>query len=282
MKRIENIGIIANTRKPSVKEVVGDCITLACQQGIRCFLEEKLKGICPEAGEFFPPRELVSRSDAIFTLGGDGTILFAARFTGPSASPLLGVNLGSLGFLAQIGPTQLEEALRRTLKGDYQLDRRITIEIVCRDKTFFALNEVVIEKGASSRVITLELWAGEQLVGSYIADGLIISTPTGSTAHSLAAGGPILHPQAQVSVVTPISPHSLAVRPLVFPVQTLFTVKLNTQGPQAIVVADGQRECQIQSGEQILVKKGPHTVDLIDFQEHSFYNLLRSRFKWGI
>ena len=192
------------------------------------------------------------------------------------------MNLGSLGFLTQIGPAQLEEALRRTLKGDYQLDRRITIEIVCRDETFFALNEVVIEKGSSLRVITMELWAGEQSVGSYIADGLIISTPTGSTAHSLAAGGPILHPQAQVLVVTPISLHSLAVRPLVFPAQTLFTVKLNTQGPQAIVVADGQRKCQIQPGEQILVKNGPHTVDLIDFQEHSFYDLLRSRFKWGI
>ena len=282
MKRLKNIAIVANINKSGVRKAVEDSLRLVHQQGGVCFLEEKLKGICPGAGEFLPLQGLVCRADAIFTFGGDGTILFAARFAGPSGIPLLGVNLGSLGFLTQIGPAQLGEVLPRVLEGNYQLDRRMAIEITCKDRSFFALNEVVIEKGSSPQVITVELWTEEEPVGTYIADGLIISTPTGSTAHSLAAGGPILHPQAKALVVTPISPHSLAVRPLVFPDQTLFTVKVSTERSQAMVVADGQIECRVRSGEQIQVKKAPHTVSLIDLGRHCFYDLLSSRFKWGI
>ncbi|HID94748.1 MAG TPA: NAD(+)/NADH kinase [Candidatus Latescibacteria bacterium] len=282
---IKEVGIIANVRKAGVAKVIKDLIGWLDRKGIAVLLDNGLSSLCRESGRkpdnLFPSEELVRRSDLIVALGGDGTILSAARIAGPYATPVLGVNLGSLGFLAQIGPDQLEQGLERTLAGDYRIERRMILKASKGDETFFALNEILIERGASPRLIRIEVNTEEGLINRYMADGLIVSTPTGSTGHSLSAGGPIVHPGMDAIILTPVCPHSLSLRPLILPADTALEVEVESDRPPVMLIADGQKGCDLESGERVAIKKAPHTANLIDLHGKPFYDVLRVRLRWG-
>ena len=229
--------------------------------------------------------EMPSRVDAIIVFGGDGTILSVARAIGDNIAPILAVNLGSLGFLTEVTLDELYEALARLLKGEHRIDeRRLLDATVNRDDgscaSFHALNDVVITKGALARIIQLDAYIGEDFMATFLADGLIIATPTGSTAYSLSAGGPIVLPSLACTVVTPICPHTLTNRPLVFPPESEIRIIL-TSGEDVMLTVDGQQGVELAEGDEIVCTCSRRRIELIKPHNKSFFDVLREKLKWA-
>lgn len=230
--------------------------------------------------------------DAVVSLGGDGTLLRAARSVFSRRVPIVGINLGRLGFLTALSPGSIAEGLRRILGGDYVIEERVALEaevLAGRDgrrRRFTALNDVVVHKAGEARVARLDLWAGarggrEQEIGSFSGDGIIFSTPTGSTAYSLSAGGPIVAPELDCLLVTPILPHTLAVRPLVVPrLQTITVAALGRAG-QLHLTVDGQEGVALADGDRVAVRIGDAGARLVRLPEHSFFATLRKKLSWA-
>jgi NAD+ kinase len=200
--------------------------------------------------------------------------------------PILGVNLGGLGFITEVAVDELEAVLNKTLEGDYEVEKRMTLEIrVMRKKArqhkFRVLNDAVIAKGARSRIIDLETYVGDDYLCTYRADGLIISTPTGSTAYSLAAAGPILEPTLGAIVLAPICPHTLTNRPIVVPSNASIRVTLRSFGDTVILVPDGQQGMRLNNGDQVEARDYGMPVSLIKLSSRSYYEILREKLKWG-
>ncbi|MGH7474986.1 MAG: NAD(+)/NADH kinase [Longimicrobiales bacterium] len=228
--------------------------------------------------------------DLLITLGGDGTLLRGARLVVAAETPILGVNLGHLGFLTSVGPDHLDDALTRVLRGDCWMDRRMTLEArVVRagqveEPGFIALNDAVIHKGGSARMIRLALKAGEAMeeVGTYNADGIIVSTPTGSTAYALSAGGPIVVPTMDCILATPICPHTLVIRPLIVPASFVLTLEILTPLEDVYLTVDGQESASLTPDDCVVIRRAPTSVPLIRFHGHTFFGTLRRKLHWGI
>jgi NAD+ kinase len=220
----------------------------------------------------------------LVAIGGDGTILMAVRALGATDVPILGVNLGTLGFLAEVVPRQLDAALKKILAGAYQVEERMLVQarIGERGRWHHALNDMVIDKGNSSRVIELHVWISGHFVGSYKADGLIIATPTGSTAYSLSAGGPIVNPTMKALIATPICPHSLAVRPLIIGADEVLKVEVVSDHEMMTLNVDGQVGYRLRSGNMLTATMARRTLKLVRVNSQSFYEILRTKLKWGI
>jgi NAD+ kinase len=224
-------------------------------------------------------------------LGGDGTLLTAARGVGEHLTPVLGVNVGSLGFLTEIGAQEIYESLDEVVKGNYVWEDRMNIQAeVMRDGKsmgcFTALNDIVINKGALSRVMELTMWADEHYLAVYTADGLIVSTPTGSTAYSLSAGGPIVNPLMEAIISTPICPHTLAVRPMILAPDQALTVELwggdSLHGKAEIkLTVDGQIGFDLVSNDKVRFTKSERKTRLVLSGHRTFYEVLRQKLKWG-
>ncbi len=233
---------------------------------------------------------LASRADLIVVLGGDGTLLSIARLVGERQTPILGINLGGLGFLTEITTDEAQATLSRVLSGDYEVDRRITLEAIVEAhadgaravhrESFRALNDVVINKRALGRMLELNVTAAGQRLTSYRADGLIIATPTGSTAYALSAGGPIVFPSLEVVVLAPICPHTLSNRPVVLPDSFEFEVRVKTDDNGAMLTVDGQQTARIGSGDALRVRRGAHPVALVR-SPHSYFEIWRNKLRWG-
>ncbi len=197
----------------------------------------------------------------------------------------MGINLGSLGFLTQLTADEMESALTRVAENDYNIEERLVLKTeVLNDSPLeypFALNDVVVDKGNVSRVINLSLYANDEYICSYTADGIVISTPTGSTAYSLAVGGPILDPTMQAFIVSPISPFSLATRPIIFPPDSVLEIKVRSEHGNAMLTIDGQVATQFRPIGSIKVSRADHIAKLIRFEENSFYDILRKKLHWG-
>jgi NAD+ kinase len=226
--------------------------------------------------------------DLLLTFGGDGTLLRGARLVALQGTPVLGVNLGYLGFLTSVAPDELGQALRRVIAGDYWLDRRFTLDVhVVHDGVpgapYLALNDAVLHKGGFARVVRLAIFMGEEqeAVATYSADGIILSTPTGSTAYSLSAGGPVVVPTVECILATPISPHTLAVRPLVVPASTTIEVEVLSPSEEMILTIDGQEGAALQPGDRLIVRRGRATVSLVRLTGQSFFTTLRRKLHWG-
>lgn len=223
--------------------------------------------------------------DILISMGGDGTMLAASRAAGPVGTPVLGINLGSLGFLTQLQPHQLGEALDAVIAGDYQIDKRMvlkaTIEGKSRLESPYALNDVVIDNGPIARLIDITLFANDEKVVTYRADGLILATPTGSTAYSLASGGPIVHPGVQAIVASPISSFSLSTRPIVFPADEVLELHIHSQHGVAGLTLDGQVSAPLMDFDKVIVTRGDYSVKLIKFRSNSYYELLTRKLHWG-
>lgn len=276
------LGVIANINRPDACSVITRVVTWCRENQQEYYLTDDLAEICEGNLPLVPRDEIVKKCNFILAMGGDGTMLAAARLVGPSEVPILGINIGSLGFLTEQTPADLESSLRRVRNGNFKLEKRIALEASFDGNKYFALNDIVIDKGEVSRMISLSLTANGDYICSYNADGLIISSPTGSTAYSLAVGGPILNPKMEAMIASPIAPHSLASRPLIFPRDDILDIKIEQSHGYAIMTADGQVDTKLPTGSTLSIRIADHAVRLIRFPENSFYSVLRSKLHWGV
>ena len=287
---IKVVGVVANRRKPAVKDILKSLFAGLAARGVSVIAWDELQGVAPGC-EMRTIDEIGEGADLVIALGGDGTLLTAARGVGDRLTPILGVNVGSLGFLTEISVDEIDEALDEVLKGNYRYEDRMNIQAeVIRDGetvgAFTALNDMVINKGALSRVVELTMWADEHFLAVYIADGLIVSTPTGSTAYSLSAGGPIVNPMMEAIIATPICPHTLAVRPMILAPEQTLTVELwggdSVHGkPEIKLTGDGQIGFDLKSKDKIKFTRSGRKTRLVVSGYRSFYEVLKQKLKWG-
>ena len=225
------------------------------------------------------------RYDLVIVLGGDGTLLSAARAVAPGV-PLFGVNLGRLGFLTEVGRHELYPSLVQILAGAYTLQERSMFDVELRRRgrkivSYRAFNDAVIAKKAPAQIIELEINVNQHLIANYRGDGLIIATPNGSTAYSLSAGGPILYPTLGVAIVTPICPHSLTMRPIVVPDTEAIQVELVSDTLEVVLTVDGQEEYLAAPRDVVVVKRSASSANLVRLNDRTFYDSLRHKLKWG-
>jgi len=277
------LGLLANTSRSGAGAVITEILNWAKKAGVETLIFSD--GALPASGgTTVSEEELAAKADVVLALGGDGTILRTARAVGGSQKPILGINTGGLGFLAELSNQNVTAALDALKKGEYRLEERMVLlaDIKTTGQKFFALNDVVVEKGEVRRLLKLSLAANGEYICSYASDGLIIATPTGSTAYSLSVGGPIINPKMALTIVVPISPHSLASRPLIFEPGDVLEVTLSQPDKEAFLTVDGQVSVKITSADRLVVRQAPHTIRLIRFKEKSFYEVLRSKLHWGV
>jgi len=220
--------------------------------------------------------------DLVITFGGDGTILSAANLLLKYEVPILGFNVGKLGFLAEFSVNQIDETLDNIINGRYRIVDRAVLETEVLGKKIYALNDLVLEKKDSTRLITIECLSNDNHIADYRADGVIVTTPTGSTAYSLSAGGPIIAPSTNVFCITPICPHSLTLRPIVIPnnVDVKFRVALNSGDVN--LVADGRNQLSLKENDVIVIKKADYSVKLIKPLASSYYDVLKAKLHWAV
>lgn len=221
------------------------------------------------------------KADIVISFGGDGTMLSASKLLIDSGVPVMGFNVGKLGFLAEYPTSKLREALEDLNNGNYRVVERSILETKIRDKTYYALNDCVVEKKNTSRMITISTYSNANHVADYRADGLILTTPTGSTAYSLSCNGPIIAPGTPVFCLTPISPHSLTLRPLVIPNSTEVRMKVNSPTGESNFVIDGQEVIVIKDGEEVLIRKSEAVVKLVKPLNSSYFDLLKEKLLWA-
>ncbi len=257
-----------------LKELGAECG--APSEMIKNFKKENLEFVKP-----VPYEEFEKFADVVISFGGDGSMLSAARTLIKTNVPIMGVNVGNLGFLAEFSVKDLEKSLKDLVEGNYRVVDRVVIETVIDNETIYALNDVVIEKKDSSRMITVSAYANDKFIADYRADGLLLTTPAGSTAYNLSCGGPIISPSTPVFCITPISPHSLTHRPLV--IDDTSEIKLTVYSPTGYCnfVADGQHEKQLANNDSILFKKSEEKIKLIKPLKTTYYDLLRAKLLWA-
>lgn len=280
---IRTVGIVAKYQEPKAVQVVRWLVPWLKKRGKEVFVEN---GLGRNGAKACSKKEMAAKADLIISLGGDGTLLNIAPLVERPEVPILGVNLGGLGFITEVAVDEFESVLSKTLDGDYEVEKRMTLEVrVIRKKNgrhkFRVLNDAVITKGARSRIIDLETYVGNDYLCTYRADGLILSTPTGSTAYALAAAGPILEPTLGAVVLAPICPHTLTNRPIVVPSDETIRVTLRSFGDTVILIPDGQPGVRLNNGDKVEARDYGMPVSLIKLPSRSYYEILRAKLKWG-
>jgi NAD+ kinase len=277
------VGLVVKYGEPKAAEMASWVVPWLKEKGKKVLVE---RGALAGVGAGVSKEEIARKADLIVVLGGDGTLLSIARLVEHRAVPILGVNLGGLGFITEISADELESVLSATVAGRFSVDKRMTLAVTVRGKRrwikrFRVLNDIVIAKGARSRIIEIETHVGKEYLCTYRADGLIISTPTGSTAYSLAAGGPILEPALGAVVISPICPHTLTNRPIVVTQKSMIRVTLRSTGGTVVLSPDGQQGMRLNDGD--VVEAGPHPVPvcLVKSPSRSYFEVLRTKLKWG-
>lgn len=221
------------------------------------------------------------RADYVISFGGDGTILTAAKLLMDTGIPIMGFNVGKLGFLAEYNTNHLKSSIEDLINGNYRVVERSVLECDFKDRRYYALNDFVMEKKNTSRMINVRAYSNENHVADYRADGLILTTPTGSTAYSLSCGGPIISPGTPVFCMTPISPHTLTLRPLVIPNTAEVKMVVNSPTGESNFVIDGQKHIVVEDGEEVRIRKSESVVKLIKPLKTSYYDLLREKLLWA-
>jgi NAD+ kinase len=279
------IGICVKPDQPQLAEQVAELAGWLRDRGIDVRLDEHAARLQSEAPT--PFSDWVSKVDLVVVLGGDGTLLASARGIGDHTVPILGVNLGTLGYLAETSSDELLEALEDVLAGRYEVAARMRLEASVEGEggsgaRYLALNDAVIGKSALSRMIDLETRADGAPVMTYHADGLIVATPTGSSAYSLSAGGPLLLPDFEAIVLTPICPHTLTQRPLVLPETCVIEIRIHdARGGEVHLTVDGQVGQELSEGDLVRVRRAQHPVHLLVPPGRNRFEVMRKKLRWG-
>jgi NAD+ kinase len=280
------VGLVVKRDRPEAITLARSLVRMLSTEGRNSVAEVEIASKI--GAEVVERHHLSEKADLIVVLGGDGTMLGVARLVAGTSIPILGVNLGGLGFLTEVTIKEARSKLERVLNGDYDVDQRIMLkasvmrasESLHRSETFQALNDVVVSKGPLGRMLLLEVLADHKPFCSYRADGLIISTPTGSTAYALSAGGPIIYPTLGAIVLAPICPHTLTNRPVVLPDSFEIEVRVRAPDHDTTFIVDGQESAQLGDADSIRIKRGPDQVSLIR-SEHAYFEIWREKLHWG-
>ena len=281
------IGIVGNREKKGARAMLPALVRWLKARDVKVALDRGIASAVRGLGQGLPLRSLVARSDAVLVLGGDGTFLAAAREAARADVPILGVNLGGLGFLTETAESDLYTALEQLLAGDVEVEHRMMVEArvsARRSKSVWTecgLNDVVIHQSDESRMVHLELRLGRTAIGTLAADGLIVATPTGSTAYSLSAGGPIVRPTIEALLATPVCPHSLAFRPLLFGAGEKLRVRVGASVNRARLTIDGQISRPLAAGDDIEIRRATPRVSMLSLRRESFYEVLREKLAWA-
>ena len=282
MEAVKTVGLIINIFKKPIIEIGLQVIQLLNARQVRTIAigeEAEALGLAPTEKDDF-----CQMAQVVLVIGGDGTMLRAARTVYGREIAILGINQGYLGFLTEIEVEQLAESLEQLLQGAYTVERRMMLTAqVYRNGVCIAdvsaLNDLVVTKGALSRIIKMELYLEDKLVEKYHGDGLIFSTPTGSTGCSLSANGPIVYPNMDLCIVTPICPHSLIARPLIFSPEHTLTLRLDANNAPAMLTVDGQNGVELKQGDWIQISKAEHDTYLLVLEKRNFFAVLREKLK---
>lgn len=280
---VERVGVAVKQKSAEAIRLAVEVADWLRRRDVEVFLDEAVvRAYGLDAATAFEP---TGEFDLVVVLGGDGTLLSVARSV-RSGIPILGVNMGTLGFLTEISRGELYPALVEVLSGTFETVERSLFEVELKrsgrsPQTYKVLNDVVVNKSALARIIQLRVRVDGRLIAEYRADGLIVSTPTGSTAYNLSAAGPIVHPELPVAVLTPICPHTLTMRPLVVPDSSELTVRLETPDEDVYLSIDGQEGTTLGYQDEIVVRRSPDPSMLVKISPRTFYDALRSKLRWG-
>jgi NAD+ kinase len=283
--KIKKIGIIANLEKEKVADHVRSLKKWLEEKGVKVFLEMGIsRKVAFDGG--LNRADLAKKSELIVVLGGDGTMLRAARYVAGHKVPILGINMGSFGYLTEVNLNEIHSALELIIRGEFETEKRMMLDVSIRHgknvtDVGSVLNDVVINRGSLSRMNELELEVNGKYLTTYKGDGLIVSTPTGSTAYSLSAGGPIVFPGKDLIIINPICPHTLTNRPIIFSEDSILKVTLWSKDKGAILTLDGQEAYKIVSGDVVTVKRSRHATMLVLSPYRSYGEILRSKLGWG-
>ena len=290
---MKTVGLLINAQKlatnPDVARLARETISALGKRHASVVVNQASAALLECTALSVPERELSALADVIIVFGGDGTILSAARQAAPKGIPILGVNLGGFGFLAEVGDAGVEDALHRLLAGDYHVDERMMVraEVVRAGRPVhevLGLNDIVVTKSGYARLLRLRTFVNGEHLATYLADGLIVATPTGSTAYSLSAGGPIVHPAVDVMVLTPVCAHMLNARPVVISGGDTVVVRVDPVGappPPAMLTVDGQAGFSLEAGDEVRTARSPYRTRLIRLGREGFYTVLRTKLWWG-
>ena len=288
---IRRVGVVVKPHQPEALKTICRLIEWLSARGIKLagsphIERERIEHETGCAIEIFEEDQLAANVDLIVVLGGDGTMIATARMVGDQRVPVLGINYGSLGYLAEFRIEEMFPALEAILEGNYQIDARGTLaaEVFRGDERLVhsrVLNDVVINKSALARIIEIEAYLNHQFVNSFRADGLIVSTPTGSTAYNLSAGGPVIYPSMNAVVITPICPFTLSNRPIVVPDDALIELRLKTPEEDVALTLDGQVGIPLETGDRVLIRKSRTTFNMVQPPNRNYFDVLRDKLRWG-
>jgi len=284
LQSIKKTALIPNLSKNGALECTERVIDVLKEIGISVYMQKKYKKHFENADVTFLEKtdEIISMSDMVLTIGGDGTIMHAARHAAPLRKPLLGINMGRLGFVAGLEPNELS-MLKKLAEGDYSIEHRMMLKVshICEDgeNSYFAINDAVISRGSLSRLIDIEVWLDKDYMCKYCSDGLILSTPTGSSAYSLAAGGPVVEPTMKCIVMTPICPHSLFGRSVVFGHSSELVIKAACDDDTEVYLTiDGAKTVIIKKNDTVIITSSELEAEFITLKDRSFYRVLNDKF----
>jgi len=283
---LRRVGLIANPEKSGVEGLARRIATALRRSGRTVSADPVTASMLgPNATAAASIAALARSTDLLLVLGGDGTMLRVAREAAGMNTPLLGINVGNLGFLTAVSPEEVPQALRRLWAGEFSLEERSLLEgVVTRSEettNLLALNDFVVGRGLTSRLIELEVLVNGELLTRYRCDGLIASSPTGSTAYSLAAGGAIVSPDAEVLILTPICPHTLSIRPVVVSLDAIVDVRMVSTRQVATLAADGQQQVDLAAGDGVSIRRSTRKVRLVRLAGTNFFSTLRQKFGWS-
>jgi NAD+ kinase len=281
MRQIERVGFVIKPHAPEVGTALRQLLGYFSERGVECRFESA-------AAEMLGQRQGVSREalpaevDLVIVLGGDGTLLSIAHLAAENRVPVLGVNMGSLGFLTEVPLDEVFVTLDAYLAGDEHIvSPRQVLEADTRGTTYYCLNDIVINKGALARMIQCAMWINDKEVAIPRSDGLIIATPTGSTAYSLSAGGPIIQPYIPAIIIAPICPHTLSFRPMLVASDSRIRLQMQTKGEKAYLTLDGQRGYLMEKNETVEVRTSALKLELISSPRRNYFDLLQEKLGWG-
>ncbi|MBM3330240.1 NAD(+)/NADH kinase [candidate division WOR-3 bacterium] len=276
----KRIGFMVNRDKPLATKLVPDLVRWLRAAGHVPLLSAGTAKLLRVTAECGPAAKLAEKADLVVACGGDGTLLRAARLVGSRDVPIMGVNLGGLGFLTEFSTAEAQAGIEDFCRGAHSEERRMVLACRYGRKSGFALNDIAVNMGTANRAIELVASSGGVLVTRYIGDGVVVATPTGSTAYSLAAGGPVVYPTMQAILLTPLSPHALASRPMILPPDAKVELELSRRSESAILNLDGQERWIVRPGRPLHISRADFTIRLVTPKDKTYFQILRDKLKW--